>query len=335
MKAGFITAVAITAVSLLTLGGQLAVAQQAEKVTLAYSFTPDGTNTNLVAVADRFAKAEGLDLDLITPGSGADAIKLVASNTVQFSIVGPPAIVGARSRGVPISCIVAQHQFSSIGLMASAESGIKAVKDLTGKTVGVTGVPANRAMLDQMLRANNVDIDSVKIVDVGYGGIPMLAAGRIDAVEAISLVEPFELNVARGKPLSDTSTSAFFAFAKNGAPPYYYYTIVVTDDYKAHHADTIRKFLKAWQAGTEWSIKNPEEAVQLFIKHYPESKYDMTLAEWKAVVDVSRSPDTSAHGLGWQDPEVWAKFVAFMSKSKLTVAPVDPATVFTNDFLPK
>ena len=89
------------------------------------------------------------------------------------------------------------------------------------------------------------------------------AAGKIDAVEAISLVEPFEFNIARGKPLSDTSTFAFFAFSKNGAPAYYYYTIVVTDEYRASHEATIRKFLKAWQAGTDWAIKNPEEAAKV------------------------------------------------------------------------
>src|SRR5215468_7054463 len=119
MKAGFITAAAAAAISVLILGAQPAAAQQTEKVTLAYSFTPDGTNTNLVALADRFAKGEGLELNLIAPGSGADAIKLVTSDTVQFSIVNPPATIGARSRGVPIASIVAQHQFSSIGLMAS------------------------------------------------------------------------------------------------------------------------------------------------------------------------------------------------------------------------
>jgi ABC-type nitrate/sulfonate/bicarbonate transport system substrate-binding protein len=327
---------ALIGVAMVALVAGAAQAQQLEKVTFTTHFEPDGGFTNLTAITDHgFGKAEGLDVNLISPGSASDSVKLLASGTAQFGIVNSTAVIIARSQGVPIVSIIAPNQIGTAGVMVPAESGIHTVKELEGKTIGITGIPANRVMLEAMLRANGVDLGKTRIVEVGFGDTAVLLAGKIDAIgDAIPFAEPVEFNQARGKPLNDTSTYVFFPFYKYGGPSYYTFNIDVTEDYLATHSDTVKKFSKAWRDATEWSMANPEDAARLYVKHYPELKYDRVVAEWKLVATLIRSPDTDAHGIGWQNPDIWAKLARFMYDNKLVKNEVDASKAFTNADLP-
>src|SRR5262245_60545711 len=71
--------IAACAALFLALTGQPIAAQELEKVTLSFSFRPSGDVSNLVALADQFAKNEGLQVELMVPASGSDAVKLLAS----------------------------------------------------------------------------------------------------------------------------------------------------------------------------------------------------------------------------------------------------------------
>ncbi len=66
--------------------------------------------------------------------------------------------------------------------------------DLAGKTVGVTGVPSDDAVLDTVLRSGGVDPGDVDRITIGFNAVSALAAGRIDAATAFWNAEGVELN---------------------------------------------------------------------------------------------------------------------------------------------
>jgi len=64
------------------------------------------------------------------------------------------------------------------------EPQIKAVRDLKGMTIGITGVPSDYATLDTALRSAGLTRNDIKVVTVGYNLLPALLAHRVDAYSA-------------------------------------------------------------------------------------------------------------------------------------------------------
>ncbi len=313
-----------------------APAGQLVPLKFSFLFAPGGFFTNFVVSQDRqFFKEEGLDVSLIVPGSAADAIKLVASGEVQLGLGHSTDVILARSRGVPVVSVGTTHQFGTAGVMAPVDKNIRTPKDLEGKALGITGIPANRVMLEQMLKIHKVDATKVRIIVTGFAPMPALLEKRIDALgDAITWYEPIEYNIAIGKDPNDGSTYTYMAFYKYGLPRYYTFGIVASESFLAKNPDVVRRFLRGWQKGLDWSMKNPEAAVDVLLKRYPELERRRSLGLWKAVVEIAASDETKAHGLGWQDPKVWATQAQFMFQNGLISAPVDVGKAFTNDYLP-
>ena len=97
-----------------------------------------------------------------------------------------PATVGLRhmsaSSAVPIAPIArparAPARRSPIAL---ASEHLTSPAQLQGKTVGITGVPSDTAVLDTVVRGAGGDPAKVHVVNVGFDGAKALVAGRIAA----------------------------------------------------------------------------------------------------------------------------------------------------------
>ena len=303
-----------------------------DQVSFAFAFSGTGSIANFYATEDEgLFKKVGLDVTWVTPGNVADGVRLLASGQVQFAVVNSPDLVIARGRGVPIRSIFAVMQHGTAGIMAPVAKNVRTLKDLEGKIVGITGLPANKAMLLQVFRANGVDPDKVQIVNVGFGTLAVVLAGKVDALgDAITYAEPIGYNKALGKPLDDPSTITYFPFYKYGGPQYYANEVAVRDDYLAAHPDIVRRFAQGLRDGLAWSIANPDAAAKDFLKHFPQADPDYSTASWKAVVSLATSADTKTHGLGWQNENTWAEICQFLFDIKSTPAKVEPAAAYIN-----
>ncbi|MEK9913005.1 MAG: ABC transporter substrate-binding protein, partial [Flavobacteriaceae bacterium] len=77
-------------------------------------------------------------------------------------------------------------------LVVLADSEIKSVKDLKGKTVGFSVGGFEDAVLGAMLETHGLVLDDVRLVNVNFALSPSLYAGQVDAV--IGAFRNFELN---------------------------------------------------------------------------------------------------------------------------------------------
>lgn len=307
-----------------------------DSLKFTFLFRPTGSFSNFIVSEKRgFFREQGLDVSFIVPGGTSDAVKLVASGQAQMGLSHSTDTILARSRGVPIVSVGTNHQFGTAGVLAPVENNIRSPKDLEGKTVGITGIPANRVMLEQFLKIHGVDTTKVRIIVVGFGGLRTLLEGRIQAMgDAITFSEPIGLNLARGKDPNDHSTYTYMAYYKYGLPRYYTFGIVTSERFLADNPELVRRFLRGWKKGLEWSLVNPEGAVDIFLKQYPSVKRSRALGAWRAIMEITASDDTKTHGLGWQNVDVWRKQAQFMLENKLISAPVDAGKAMTNDYLP-
>ena len=72
-------------------------------------------------------------------------------------------------------------------------SDVRRPRDLEGRTVGVTGLPSDDAVLDSVLEADGANPDAVDRVTIGFNAVASLAAGRVDAATAFWNAEGVEL----------------------------------------------------------------------------------------------------------------------------------------------
>jgi NitT/TauT family transport system substrate-binding protein/putative hydroxymethylpyrimidine transport system substrate-binding protein len=182
--------------------------------TLVLDFQPNAVHSGIYAAqANGYFKDEGLDLTIREPSSTADSPKLLASGRADFAVMDINDFGIARERGLDIAAIAAIVQTPLASVIARDRNEIRTPADLAGKTVGVTGVPSDDAVLDTVLRSGGVDPSSVHRVTIGFNAVSALAAGKIDAATAFWNAEGVELQ-RMGVPIREFRVDQF------GAPRY-------------------------------------------------------------------------------------------------------------------
>ena len=320
------------AVLLMTAGA----GQAADKIKMALLTQPLIWDAGVFAAVDhKFFEAEGLEVEFVSPSTPADGLKLLASGGVQFATAHSTEVLTARSKGLPVVSIATNHQYGTAGIMVPTISGVTSLKQLEGKTLGITGIPYNRTMLEYCLTNAGVDLSKINIVIVGFAPMPLLLSKRIDGLgDAITWSEPAMFNVQLNKPADDKETYKYFAFYQNGLPRYYTLGVVASEDTVNKNPELAKRFLRAWVKGLDWAINNQKAAVDNMRKHVPEINEKEATANFAEIARISQSPDTQAHGLGWQDPAVWAKQEEFMRDHGVISSKVDVSQAMTDSLLP-
>jgi NitT/TauT family transport system substrate-binding protein len=135
-----------------------------------------------------FFKKRGIDVEFVLTQSSGNNPPALVSGSVQ--IAGPtiPTVLQADDAGLDIVVFAGGAVYPLTGdiLVARHGSGIEKPADLKGKTVGVPGLGALlHFMLRRALKANGVDPNSVKYVEIGFPQAgDALKSGQIDAYPA-------------------------------------------------------------------------------------------------------------------------------------------------------
>jgi len=182
--------------------------------TLVLDFQPNAVHSGIYAAqANGDFKDEGIDLHIQEPSSTADSAKLLEAGRADFAVMDINDFGIARERGLDLVAIAAIVQLPLASVIARNPTEIRTPADLAGKTIGVTGVPSDDAVLDTVLRSGGVDPSSVQRVTIGFNAVADLAAGKVDAATGFWNAEGVELQ-QRGIPIREFRVDDF------GAPRY-------------------------------------------------------------------------------------------------------------------
>lgn len=164
-----------------------------DRSAVALDFRPNAVHSGLYA-----GLADDPDVEIVEPSSSSDAPKLLEAGRVDLAILDITDLGVARSRGLDLVGIAAitQAPLASVLVRGSRDGSLK------GTTVGVTGLPSDDLVLDTVLRGQGLTASDVKRVTVGFGAVPALRAGRLDAATAYWNAEGVELRRA-GVPIEE------------------------------------------------------------------------------------------------------------------------------------
>jgi NitT/TauT family transport system substrate-binding protein/putative hydroxymethylpyrimidine transport system substrate-binding protein len=207
-------AAALLATGLSACGGGGAEPGAPKGATLVLDFQPNAVHSGIYAAqAKGFFRDEGIDLKIQEPSSTADSAKLLETGRADFAVMDINDFGIARERGLDVVAIAAIVQRPLASVIARDANEIRTPADLAGKTIGVTGVPSDDAVLDTVLRSGGVDPPDVHPVTIGFNAVADLAAGKIDAATAFWNAEGVQLQQT-GIPIREFRVDQF------GAPRY-------------------------------------------------------------------------------------------------------------------
>jgi putative hydroxymethylpyrimidine transport system substrate-binding protein len=230
-----------------------------EGATLVLDFQPNAVHSGIYAAQHRgYFEDEGIDLTIREPSETSDAPKLLEAGRADFAVMDINDFGIAHERGANVQAIAAIVQRPLATVISRDRNEVRTPADLAGKTVGVTGVPSDDAVLDTVLASGGLAPDSVKRIEIGFNAVSALAAGRIDAATAFWNAEGVQL-----KELGVATRE--FRVDEFGAPRYPELVLVTRPD-EDQLAD---RALAATARGYEILAEDPEAALEDLLAEVP------------------------------------------------------------------
>ena len=264
--------IAMIAVIMFAFNTQTAAAGEKLTVLLDWFINPDH-GPLFVALEKGLFKKRGLDVDFKVPSNPNDPPKLVAAKKADIAVSYQPQHHLHVDQGLPLVRIGTLVATPLNCLVVLADSDIKDIADLRGKTIGYSVSGFETILLKVMLAQKNLKMEDVKLVNVNFSLSPSLLAGQTDAV--IGAFRNFELNQMdlEGKP------GRAFYVEEYGVPPYDELILI------AHPARInevkFKKFMDALEEGVQFLINHPEESWKLFTKNRKDLVTELNRRAWR------------------------------------------------------
>jgi len=228
-------------------------------VSLALDFTPNAAHAPIyTAVRTGADRRHGLRLRILGPGTGTpDSLKLVTSGRADVGVLDIHDLGLAAERGADVVGIGALVQKPLAAVIA--RGAVKRPRDLAGKTVGVTGLPSDVAVLNAVVSGDGGDFSAVKQHTIGFSAVPQMVAGKVDAVTAFWNAEGVTLHT-RGVKTSD------FRVDDYGAPPYPEVVLFAKRSTVQKRPKELKALLAVLADGVQSVHKDPGAAIKQIAK---------------------------------------------------------------------
>lgn len=225
------------------------------ELSLALDFTPNAAHAPIYAAVRTGAdRRHGIRLNILGPGSGTpDSLKLVLSGRADVGVLDIHDLGLAADRGENIVAIGALVQRPLAAVIA--RRSIKRPRDLAGKTVGVTGLPSDVAVLKAVVAGDGGDFKAVSQKTIGFSAVAQMIAGNVDAVTAFWNAEGVVMHV-RGFKTSD------FRVDEYGAPPYPEVVLFVKRSTFERRRKELRELIAALRDGVAAVHRDPNAAIK-------------------------------------------------------------------------
>jgi NitT/TauT family transport system substrate-binding protein/putative hydroxymethylpyrimidine transport system substrate-binding protein len=251
---------ALLAAALLAVGGAGCGGGGAEPgapsgATLVLDFTPNAVHSGIyAALRQGFYRHAGVDMTIRVPGESTDAPKLLAAGRTDFAILDIHDLGIARERGLPLVGLMPLVQRPLAAVLARGDEGIRSPRDLEGRSVGVTGLPSDEAVVASEVSAAGGDPAAVHEVTIGFNAVSSLAAGKVSAATGFWNAEGVELR-RQGVPLR------IFKVDSYGAPPYPELVLATSEKTLESDPDLVEAMVSATRRGYAFTESHPQQAL--------------------------------------------------------------------------
>ena len=278
----------------------------------------------LGAVAGLY-EAQGLSVEF-QHGFVTELYPLLAQGRLDFVVGDAEDVISLRSQdpeGAPFVYLMALYQRVPSALFSLPGTRVKAPEDLRGKTVGMPGLfGSSYTSLQAVLEAAGLTEDDVTVEQIGFTQAEAVLSGRVDVAMGFINNEPVVLG-AQGVDVDVLPVGPYNPSAGNG---------VITTDEVLEDETLVRRFLAATQEAMALTLADPErafEASAVYVENLGEDRLEVL----KASLPLYTSPVTNENGLGYTDPEGWARTLALLTGTGRVTTDLPAEAFFSNAYL--
>lgn len=163
-----------------------------ERVTMAQTSPSLMRLPFYVAQHNGYFEDEGLEFQMVDTRSGSDAAMMLAGGSVNLIMGQLVEGIRLNREGIHVQGIamLTQRLGNSIVVRTELADEVKSLRDLQGRTIGITGVGSGTWQFAAYLAGlEGMSVEDLNLVSVGAGGaiVGAFLAGRVDAM---SYVDP-------------------------------------------------------------------------------------------------------------------------------------------------
>jgi NitT/TauT family transport system substrate-binding protein len=296
------------------------------KLTFQLNWVAGGANAGFAAaVGEGYYKEAGLDVTIVQGNGSGNTAQLVANGRAQLAYADAVAVSQLIAKGAPMTIVSTVYQSNPNQVSALKKTGIKSVKDLVGKKVGVPSGSSQTTMLPLFLKANGIKEADMTMLNMPPASmVPALLQGQVDAI--LGSMDAYQIQLeAQGAELDN------YRFADFGVPTVST-SIFATNSFIKENPDVLRKFIAASLMGWSFALANPAKTIQHLKAVFPEVNEKLATSELAAITPLFCSG--GAQFIGKAEDAHWTSTQALLSEVGLLPNGQDPKSYYSNEYLP-
>ena len=278
-----------------------AVSQGLTKVTFTTSWIPEGPNLFAYVARDKgFWKKHGLDVSVARGSGSGAAAQAVGAGSFMFGMGATPTVIAQAIKELPIACIGQINYDALMGIGVLSDSPIVKPKDLEGKKLGASVTSGEYPFLGLYAQKAGFDMSKVQIVQLdGKVRDRSLVEKLVDAVSAFgSSTIP---------SLAASGVNVRFMLFKAVGIDFYGQSLTTQPARVKSDPSLCEAFVSGAMDAIKFSMTNPDEALDIFLKANDEVSMSTTGKEYASIglglTNLTNLvPEVEQRGFGWADP---------------------------------
>ncbi|MGH3390934.1 MAG: ABC transporter substrate-binding protein [Actinomadura sp.] len=193
-----VAAAGIVAMAVAGCGGGSGAEESGGITTVKLGYVPYADDAAAFLAQDKgIFRKHGLNVEFVPAANPTAIVAAMISGQQQFGFITDPVLINVNNTGTPLKCVSpvigrqpSNSERDGTTLLAAKGSGIKGVKDLAGKKVGVVQLNSlNTVDVQALATQEGIDHTSIQFIQIPFPQLPAaLSQGR---VEAAIIVQPF------------------------------------------------------------------------------------------------------------------------------------------------
>lgn len=229
---------------------------KAEKVIIGTQEMPN--DEGITKAKDYFSKEMGVDVEIKQFDSGKDVVTALASDSIDFGLLGSCPASLAISQGTEVKCIWIHEVLGSIeSLAVQKNEKIKDVKGLKGKTIATPFASTAHFSLLHTLEKAGLSESDVKLLDMQPSEI--YAAWQNKQIDAAYVWEPTLSELENAKIISTSSDMADAGYMTSNVE-------LVRTEFAEKNPDLTSAYIKSVAKAMDLYQKDEDSAVDIIAK---------------------------------------------------------------------
>ena len=277
-------------------------------------------------------RGKGLEVRLLEGRGSLQPAQFVDTKQADYGYGDLITAIEVMAKGGKNRAIGTGMVFQGGGYIFLEESGIKVPKDLEGKNFGTTPGDFGQVLLPALGAVAKFDHTKVIIKNIDAAvrtpafferKIDFLAGARGSSVPRMAVIAK-----RQNKKIG-------YLFFRDMGINSYGHVIQVHEERLKNNPDQIKRFMAALMDAWEWSLKNPQQALDIFMNANPEKDREITAAEMQDGLGDILDPETKESGLGYMKEAMMKRSADLANKYAGLDKPIEYKMIYTNQFIPK